>query len=77
MAIDLPRLTTQLKLMVGSNDRTLPPRQAARLVAQWPASSGACAPHLTTLPGLGHLAHEERPDLVAAHIFNQLKLALN
>ena len=71
LAIDLPRLSTQLKLMVGSNDRTVSPRQAARLVAQWPASSSTSAPHLTTLPGLGHLAHEERPDWVVAHILKQ------
>ena len=68
LAIDLPRLKTPLSLMVGSNDQTVPPRQAARLVALWPAASAAPQPQLTTLPGLGHLAHEERPDLVASHI---------
>ena len=68
LAIDLPRLKTPLSLMVGSNDHTVPPRQAARLVALWPAASAAPQPQLTTLPGLGHLAHEERPDLVASHI---------
>ena len=68
LAIDLPRLKTPLSLMVGSNDQTVPPRQAARLVALWPAASAAPQPQLTTLPGLGHLAHEERPELVASHI---------
>ena len=68
LAIDLPRLKTPLSLIVGSNDQTVPPRQAARLVALWPAASAAPQPQLTTLPGLGHLAHEERPDLVASHI---------
>ena len=68
LAIDLPRLKTPLSLMVGSNDQTVPPRQAARLVALWPAASAAPQPQLTTLPGLGHLAHEERPDLVVSHI---------
>ena len=68
LAIDLPRLKTALSLMVGSNDQTVPPRQAARLVALWPAASAAPQPQLTTLPGLGHLAHEERPELVASHI---------
>ena len=68
LAIDLPRLKTALSLMVGSNDQTVPPRQAARMVALWPAAAAARQPQLTTLPGLGHLAHEERPDLVASHI---------
>ena len=68
LAIDLPRLKTALSLMVGSNDQTVPPRQAARLAALWPAAAAARQPQLTTLPGLGHLAHEERPDLVAIHI---------
>ena len=68
LAIDLPRLKTAISLMVGSNDQTVPPRQAARMVALWPAAAAARQPQLTTLPGLGHLAHEERPDLVASRI---------
>ena len=65
LAHDMPRLITPLSLIVGTNDHTVPPRQAARLVALWPASSALPPPPLTTLPGLGHLAHEERADLVA------------
>lgn len=72
LAIDLPRLTTPLSLIVGSQDQTVPPRQAARLLALWPAVSAAPQPQLTTLPGLGHLAHEERPDLVASHILKMI-----
>ncbi len=68
LAMDLPRLATPLSLMVGSQDHTVPPRQAVRLVAQWPASSARAAPQLVTLPGLGHLAHEEQPPLVAQHV---------
>ena len=68
LALDLPRLATPLSLIVASHDLTISPRQAARLVALWPGSSAAPRPQLTTLPGLGHLAHEERPDLVAAPI---------
>ena len=51
-----------LVLVVGANDSTLPPAQAGQVLA---AVKGAT---LTTLPGLGHLAHEERADLVA-HLF--------
>ena len=72
LAQDLPRLAVPLSLIVGSNDQTVLPRQAARLQALWPASSAGPVPQLTTLPGLGHLAHEERADLVAASIYNQL-----
>ena len=72
LALDLPRLAIPLSLMVGSNDQTVPPRQAARLVALWPASSATPPPPIINLPGLGHLAHEERPDWVAAHVVSQL-----
>ena len=62
LARDLPSLQTPLCLAVGSNDRTIPPVQAQRVLALLP-------PHpqtvVTTLAGLGHLAHEERPDLIA------------
>jgi magnesium chelatase accessory protein len=71
LALDLPRLAVPLSLIVGSNDHTVPPRQAARLRALWPASSASPVPPLTTLPNLGHLAHEERPDMVATPILEQ------
>jgi magnesium chelatase accessory protein len=52
---DLPRLAVPLTLVVGGNDRTVPPDQA------WVVKR--CVPEATivTLPGLGHLAHEEAP----------------
>ena len=70
---DLPRLKTPLGLIVGSNDQTVSPRQAARLRALWPAASASEQPTLTTLEGLGHLAHEERPDAVASIVLEQFK----
>ena len=73
LAQDLPQLATALGLIVGSNDHTVPPRQAARLRALWPASSATSAPQLTTLPGLGHLAHEEQPDLVATSVLRHFQ----
>jgi magnesium chelatase accessory protein len=51
-----------LVLMVGTNDRTVPPTDAERVRTLVPSA------RIVRLPELGHLAHEERPDLVAALI---------
>jgi magnesium chelatase accessory protein len=59
---DLPALEPPLLLVVGTNDRMVPPSQATRLRRLLPGA--AIAP----LPGLGHLAHEERPADVRALI---------
>lgn len=55
---DLPQLRTPLMLLVGAKDRTLPPDQAWRVAARAPDV------RVVTLPGLGHLAHEEQPQQV-------------
>lgn len=59
LARDLPRLRTRLVLLTGSNDRTLPPVTAQRVAALVPDAL------VHSLPGLGHLAHEEQPQQVA------------
>ncbi len=59
---DLPKLTPQLILVVGDNDRTIPPADAARIQALLPNAK------IIRLPALGHLAHEERPMDIAALI---------
>jgi len=56
---DLPRLPHALHLLVGMADRTLAPDEARRILVQVAHAT------LHRLPGLGHLAHEERPDDVA------------
>lgn len=56
---DLPRLQTPLVLVVGANDRAVPPATSRRVQE---LVSGA---ELVSLPDLGHLAHEERPAVVA------------
>jgi magnesium chelatase accessory protein len=66
---DLPRLAPQLVLLVGAVDRTVPPADAARVRAILPAT------RVVTLPGLGHLAHEERPEEVARLIESLLPAA--
>lgn len=59
---DLARLKTPVLLVHGDADRAIPlsnAREAAAAVGDG---------RLETLPGLGHLAHEERPEEVAAII---------
>ncbi len=62
LARDLARLLTPLEMIVGGNDRAVPPRDARRVQALIPAG---CARSLELVPGTGHLAHEERPADVA------------
>jgi magnesium chelatase accessory protein len=59
---DLPRLPCPLLLMAGTRDRTVPPDDSRRIQARVPSA------RVVELPGLGHLAHEERPAEVAAHL---------
>jgi magnesium chelatase accessory protein len=63
---DLRRLRPAPLLLAGRGDRTVPPADARRLAALIPGAEAAF------LPGLGHLMHEERPDLVAACILRLL-----
>jgi magnesium chelatase accessory protein len=58
----LPTLRTRLDLIVGTNDLAVPPSDAAVVRRRRPAT------HVIRLQGLGHLAHEENPALVAEHI---------
>ena len=55
-------LGVPLHLVTGSRDATVPPADAVRVQAR---VRGA---RLTSLPGLGHLAHEERPAEVSRMI---------
>lgn len=61
-ARDLPRLSTPLALIVAANDRTVPPQQAIEVQERVPNAT------VLTLPGLGHLAHEEQPQLAVQEI---------
>jgi magnesium chelatase accessory protein len=56
---ELPRLQQRLFLVVGENDWTVPPSESRRV------SRLLTDAELISLPGLGHLAHEERPAEVA------------
>ena len=59
---ELPKITFPLALVVGENDRTVPPEQAVT-VQRRVSHATVCS-----LPGLGHLAHEEQPRQVAREI---------
>ena len=55
----LPGLKPRLLLIVGEADRAIPPGDAERTRALVPGAG------VVSLPGLGHLAHEEAPERTA------------
>jgi magnesium chelatase accessory protein len=63
LARDLSQLRPQLWLVVGGNDRTVPPAEALRVQALLPGAK------IKRLARLGHLAHEERPREIADFVF--------
>jgi magnesium chelatase accessory protein len=56
---DLPRLNLTLVLVAADNDRSISPEVAQKVREIYPQAI------IERLPGLGHLAHEEQPQLVA------------
>ena len=58
----LSRLKIPLHLMTGDRDRAVPPQEASQLEARYPAVT------VSRFPGVGHLMHEERPDLFSEEI---------
>jgi magnesium chelatase accessory protein len=56
---EMAGLTTPLRLVVGANDRMILPGEALRVRRLLPQAE------VTQLPGLGHLAHEEQPVMLA------------
>lgn len=68
-ARELPRLKTPLMLIAAEKDRTIRPIEAFRARELLPTAA------LISLPGLGHLAHEERPREVAKLIIEAARSA--
>jgi magnesium chelatase accessory protein len=62
LAAELPKLKVPALLIVGAKDRAVPPEDGRRLAAEL---TGA---RVVEIPGVGHLAHEENPEAVAALI---------
>lgn len=59
---DLPRLAVPLLLVAGGKDRSIPPASAHRVRAAVPRAT------VDERPGLGHLLHEEKPEIAAGII---------
>ena len=59
LAGDLKHLAVPTVFIVGNMDKAVPPGNAPKVAALVPQAS------VERLPGLGHLAHEENPELVA------------
>jgi magnesium chelatase accessory protein len=62
---DLSHLAVPLLLVVGMEDRAIPPHQARQVQDRLPAA------RILRLQGLGHLAHEEDPARVAQLIIEE------
>jgi magnesium chelatase accessory protein len=61
---DLPRIGARTLFLAAEGDRAVPPRVSGEAAPRMPDAT------VVTLPGLGHLAHEEDPDLIARHILD-------
>jgi magnesium chelatase accessory protein len=66
---DLPGLNAKVLLIVGENDRAVPPRDAGVVAAGIPGAM------VETIRRVGHLAHEERPDEVCRVILSHAAAA--
>ncbi|KAA2238060.1 alpha/beta fold hydrolase BchO [Salinarimonas soli] len=58
LAAAMPGLRPPFYQIIGGNDRAVPPEEAERVRELLPAST------VTYVRGLGHLAHEERPEAI-------------
>ena len=66
---DLPRLNAKVLLIVGENDKAVPPRDAGVVAAEIPGAI------VETIRRAGHLAHEERPEEVCRIIMRHAAAA--
>ncbi len=64
LARDLPRLAVPMLLVHGDGDAAIPVASARAAAAQ------VARAQVTSLPGLGHLAHEEQPAVIADLMVN-------
>ena len=71
LARDLGQWLTPLSMIVGANDRAVPPLDARRVLALIPPE---CTCSLETVPHTGHLVHEEQPAEVARLCLEALRI---
>jgi magnesium chelatase accessory protein len=64
---DLPQITAEVLLIAGDKDTTVPAQVSDRAAARMPYA------RVQHLPHLGHLAHEEAPEEIAALILDFLQ----
>jgi magnesium chelatase accessory protein len=65
---DLPALKPPIALLAGEDDAAVPPSVADQVARLVPNGT------IRTLAGLGHLAHEEAPDVLAAAIMDTARV---
>ncbi len=66
---DLPQMKAETVFLVGEQDKTVPPQTSRDVASRMPNAS------LITYPNLGHLAHEEDPNLVLNQIAKSGRVA--
>lgn len=59
---ELPSVAVPVTLLAGTRDRWVPPQAQAAAARRLPRAT------VVPLDGLGHLAHEEAPDVVVGHV---------
>jgi len=70
LVADLPRLDVPVLLISAARDRTVPPEEAHRTRQLLPAGE------VRELADVGHLAHEERPEVVADVVLDHVERLL-
>jgi magnesium chelatase accessory protein len=66
---DLPQITAKVDLIVADGDKAVPPASSMDAAKALPNAQ------LHEVTGLGHLAHEEDPDQIAALVLRCLQAA--
>jgi magnesium chelatase accessory protein len=69
VARELHQIQTPVLLLVGDEDRAVPPDESARIARRLPRA------RVVSIPWSGHLSHEERPDATARAIVDGAQAA--
>jgi magnesium chelatase accessory protein len=69
LARDLPKMPVPMALIVARGDKAVPPSAAGRIKERLPQAQ------VEFVHGVGHLAHEEKPELICDRIFRLAEAA--